>query len=207
MGEYGSDAWDDELSFNTQSSSQWDSLCHFPHQGTGVTYNGFKPTREALAGKYAPSPTLEHWHQRGGLVGRGVLIDYKSYTEDKGIPFHAFDGSRITVADIEACAAHQGVEFLPGDVLIVRTGSTELLDNTNPETLGAALADPKLSGLHGAEETARWLWNKRFAAVASDSSSFEAFPPLKPDGAPGSIADLVLVSSIRLFSTSDFTLV
>lgn len=200
MGEYGSDSWDDELSFNTQSSSQWDSLCHFPHQGTGATYNGYKPTREALSNKDAPPPTLDHWHQRGGLVGRGVLIDYKSYAEDKNIPFNPFEGYRITVADVEACAAHQGVDFRPGDVLIIRTGSTELLDMLNPEDLGAAMASPKLSGLHGAEETARWLWNKRFAAVAGDSSSFEAFPPLKPDGSPGGITDLVLVSPINYVS-------
>ncbi|KAJ3513867.1 hypothetical protein NM208_g15124 [Fusarium decemcellulare] len=54
------------------------------------------------------------------------------------------------------------------------------------------MAAAKLSGLHGCEETARWLWNKRFAAAASDSSSFEAFPPLKADGSVGGMKDLVL---------------
>jgi kynurenine formamidase len=49
-----------------------------------------------------------------------------------------------------------------------------------------------ISGLHGAEETARWLWNKRFAAVASDSLAFEAYPPLGPNGTPDPEAPLVL---------------
>lgn len=37
---------------------------------------------------------------------------------------------------------------------------------------------------------ARWLWNKWFAAAASDSRSFEAFPPLKLDGSVGGMKDL-----------------
>lgn len=188
-------SWDDELVFNTQVSSQWDSLCHFQHQPTGLAYNGFKPNREALAASSTADnqmPTLDHWHQRGGLVGRGVLLDYKAYADDKGISFHAYDGTRITVADLEACAAHQGVEFKHGDILIVRVGSTEIMEKIEPEQLIQMLSAgaPALSGLHGVEETARWIWNKRFAAVAGDSNSFEAYPPLKPDGTPGASADL-----------------
>jgi kynurenine formamidase len=48
--------------------------------------------------------------------------------------------------------------------------------------------------VHGTEETARWMWNKRFAAVASDSMAFEAYPPLKGDGTVGGSIDLVLHS-------------
>ncbi|KAF5550120.1 hypothetical protein FPHYL_9442 [Fusarium phyllophilum] len=187
-------SWDDELSFNTQCSSQWDSLCHFQHQDSGLAYNGANPDKEALSIDSTESnkmPTLDHWHSRGCIAGRGVLIDYASYAEEKGIVFHAFDGNRITVEDLEACAAHQNVEFQPGDILIVRTGATEVVDNMNPADLGK-MAAAKLTGLHGCEETARWLWNKRFAAAASDSNSFEAYPPLKPDGSIGGMKDLVL---------------
>ncbi|KAF5675900.1 hypothetical protein FCIRC_7273 [Fusarium circinatum] len=187
-------SWDDELSFNTQCSSQWDSLCHFQHQDSGLAYNGANPDKEALSidsTSYNKMPTLDHWHSRGCIAGRGVLIDYASYAEEKGIEFHAFDGNRITVEDLEACAVHQNVEFQPGDILIVRTGATEVVDNMNPADLGK-MAAAKLTGLHGCEETARWLWNKRFAAAASDSNSFEAYPPLKPDGSIGGMKDLVL---------------
>lgn len=185
-------SWDDELEFNTQASSQWDSLCHFQHQPSGLAYNGFDPNVEKLSAETTESndmPTLDHWHTRGCIVGRGVFLDYKAYAEDNGIEFHPFDGVRIKVEDLEACAKSQGVEFRPGDILIVRTGATEAIDGMQPYDLGK-MAQALLSGVHGTEETARWLWNKRFAAVASDSTSFEAFPPLKPDGSPGGIQDL-----------------
>ena len=185
-------SWDDELEFNTQGSSQWDSLCHFQHQDSGLAYNGANPDKEALSAESTASnamPTLDHWHTRGCIAGRGVLIDYAAYAEEKGIDFHPFDGNRITVEELEACAAHQGVEFRPGDVLLVRTAATEVVDKMDPVGLGK-MAAAKLSGLHGCEETARWLWNKRFSAAASDSSSFEAFPPLKPDGSIGGMKDL-----------------
>lgn len=185
-------SWDDEIAFNTQCSSQWDSLCHFQHQDSGLAYNGANPDREALSVDSTESntmPTLDHWHSRGCLAGRGVLLDYAAYAEEKGLDFHPFDGNRITVDDLEACAAHQKVEFRPGDILLVRTGATEVVDKMDPIGLGK-MAAAKLTGLHGCEETARWLWNKRFAAAASDSSSFEAFPPLKPDGSVGGMKDL-----------------
>ncbi|KAH7312495.1 putative cyclase-domain-containing protein [Stachybotrys elegans] len=187
-------AWDDELTFNTQCSSQWDSLCHFQHQPSSLGYNGSKPTHESLRVESTVGnklPSLDHWHSRGCLVGRGVLLDYKAYADAKGIAFHAFDAVRITVEELEACAAHQGVDFRPGDVLLVRTGATEVFDKPAPEVF-TKMASGKLAGVHGCEDTARWIWNKRFAAVASDSPAFEAFPPLKPDGTEGTMADLVL---------------
>ncbi|KAF4982607.1 hypothetical protein FZEAL_1801 [Fusarium zealandicum] len=187
-------SWDDEMAFNTQGSSQWDSLCHFQHQDTGLAYNGADPSMEALSVESTESntmPTLDHWHSHGCIAGRGVLIDYAAYAKEKNITFHAFDGNRITVEELEACAAHHDVEFRPGDILLVRTGATEVVDRMDPAELGK-MAAGQLTGLHGCEDTARWLWNKRFAAAASDSSSFEAFPPLQPDGSVGGMKDLAL---------------
>ena len=36
----GLHGYDDEVEFNTQCSSQWDSLVHFHHQSTQTGYNG-----------------------------------------------------------------------------------------------------------------------------------------------------------------------
>jgi hypothetical protein len=186
-----SEGFDDELSFNTQFSSQWDSLCHITT--SGVAYNGLKPTKEGLSVQSAaenPLPTLEHWHSRGAVVGRGVLIDWKRYYEETtGQTYHPLDGYRITTEDIEKAAAHQGVEFKPGDILIIRTGYTEILEAPTPETFAKFQAGT-LSGVHGTADTARWVWNHRFAAVAGDAHGFEALPALKPDGTPGQISDL-----------------
>lgn len=192
--------FDDELSFNTQVSSQWDSLCHMQHQASGLSYNGASATAERLmqsssssSGVDAPDrlPTIDRWHVRGGLVGRGVLVDFKGWMEEAlGKAYHPLDGHRITVAEVEAVARHQGVEFRPGDVLLVRTGMTEVLErDLTPEEL-AKLMEVRFAGLHGCEETARWVWNKRFSAVAGDSAAFEALPPLRPDGSEGGTADL-----------------
>lgn len=185
------EGWDDELDFNTQYSSQWDSLCHVT--ADGATYNGHRPTQAGLEVTSTAEntlPTIDHWHARGGVVGRGVLIDFKRYWEETtGTPYHPLDGYRITAEDMEKVAKHQGVEFKLGDILVVRTGYTEILEAPTPETF-AKFAARTLSGVHGSTETARWVWNRRFAAVAGDAHGFEALPPVKPDGSPAEMNQL-----------------
>ncbi|KAM4058570.1 putative cyclase domain-containing protein [Hirsutella rhossiliensis] len=187
-------SWDDELEFNTQDSSQWDSLCHIHHLPSGLVYNGFSPDKQSLAAKSTVEnklPTLDHWHPHGGLVGRGVLLDYKAFAEETGVPFSPLDGISIKVKDLESCAKFFGVEFRPGDVLTIRTGTTDALENQAKEDM-KRLASGRMSGLDGSEEMARWLWNKRFAAVASDTFALEAFTSVKPDGTLGELDNLVL---------------
>jgi hypothetical protein len=63
---------DDEVYINTQSGSQWDSLKHFAHQATGKYYNGLthdEATKSITNG-------IHNWCERGGIVGRGVLVDW-----------------------------------------------------------------------------------------------------------------------------------
>ncbi|KAI1335941.1 hypothetical protein F5Y15DRAFT_221065 [Xylariaceae sp. FL0016] len=195
--------WDDEIHFNTQLSSQWDSLVHWHHQPSGLAYNGIAVTKEQLAVSPTASnemPTLDHWHAKGCLVARGVLIDYKAWAEKKARAegktgadaiVHPLDGHRITVEEIEKIAKDQGVEFQSGDVLIIRTGLSEILQAPKPEDF-AKLQGGKVSGMHGVLESAKWLWNKHFAAVAGDAWAFEALLPLKEDGSVGGTDDLFL---------------
>jgi hypothetical protein len=49
--------FDDELEFNTQCSSQWDSLVHFNHQPTGAAYNGVVPTVKDLIQEFGSTDT------------------------------------------------------------------------------------------------------------------------------------------------------
>ncbi|KAL2844110.1 hypothetical protein BJY01DRAFT_235450 [Aspergillus pseudoustus] len=167
--------YDDEVSFNTQCSSQWDSLCHYYHQDSECGYNGSKPSTEDLVkptnGTYMP--TLNHWHERGGLVGRGILIDFKSFAEAKGIAFNPFDDYRITPDQLEAAAEYQGLEFKEGDICLIRTGFTELLTDASAEEQSQLLGINKAAGVDPTEDSARWLWNKHFSAVASDNIAFE----------------------------------
>jgi hypothetical protein len=156
-------------------------------------------------------PTLDHWHERGGLVARGLLIDYKDWWETRAAAngktgvdaiCHPLDGYRITAAEMETIAKHQGVEFKPGDVLIVRTGLTEILENPQPADL-AKLAKPQISGVHGNMDSVKWIWNKHFSAVAGDAIAFEALMPVREDGTEATPEDLgkfITDSKIRIRS-------
>jgi hypothetical protein len=190
--------FDDEVEFNTQCSSQWDSLVHFAHQGTGYNYNGTRPTAEQLVQSYGnvdldkALPTLNHWHERGCLVGRGVLLDYKAYADAKGIRYSPFESHAISVRDLEAVAAHQGTTFKHGDILLVRSGFTDALTGVTAEQQAEFLGSHRTVGVAGNKESARWVWNHHFAAVAGDAIAFEVLPPRLEDqgNKEGTIADL-----------------
>ncbi|KIW35180.1 uncharacterized protein PV07_01894 [Cladophialophora immunda] len=170
---------DEHIAFNTQCSSQWDSLCHFYHQESASGYNGCQPTSQDLIQGWGDEdnekklPTLNHWHDRGGLVGRGVLIDFKRYAEANGIESDPFGAHEITVSRIEEIAAAQGVTLQPGDVFIIRTGYTEVLEVSTPEKQKELMARFTWAGVEQTIEAAKWFWNKGFAAVASDNIGFE----------------------------------
>ena len=187
--------FDDVVSFNTQCSSQWDSLIHFAHQPSGMSYNGIQPTKEDLVNSHDPFnanrdiPTLNHWHDHGGLVGRGVLVDYRAYAEAHGINYSPFETHKITVEDLEAVAKWEGLEFKHGDILIVRSGFTRGLQ-TSPEKQEELLGTHRTVGVEGSEKTARWVWNRHFAAVAGDAIAFENLPPTNEDGSEGTIGGL-----------------
>jgi len=190
--------FDDEVEFNTQCSSQWDSLVHFAHQPTGKSYNGIQPSVDALSQGFGTFdvekdlPTLNHWHDRGGLVGRGVLLDYRAWAESQGKKVDCFSSLRIKTSELEEVAKWEGVDFKHGDILIVRTGFTEELGKMNAQEQEKALGTHQTCGVEGNKESAKWHWNKHFAAVAGDAIAYETLPPLRDDGNVGAIDELVL---------------
>jgi hypothetical protein len=136
------------------------------------------------------------------------LIDYKAWYEQKAVAegksgkeaiLHPYDGHRISVADIEAVAKHQNVEFRPGDVLIVRTGETEILEAGEPTDFAKLNEKPQICGVEGNMTTVKWLWNKHFAAVAGDAMAFEAVPPLKENGEPTVFENLGKWTSVMIW--------
>jgi hypothetical protein len=185
--------FDDVISFNTQSGSQWDSLVHVAHQPTALSYNGCKPCKDALLnGDDKHLPTLNHWHERGGLVARGVLLDYRAYATAKGIKYDCFSNHGISVQDLEAIAEYQGTKFKQGDIVIIRTGFTEDLGAADVDEQARLVGTHQAIGVTGNRETAKWFWNKHFAAVAGDAVAFEVMPPLieEEGNRPGTTADL-----------------
>lgn len=188
--------YDDEVAFNTQCSSQWDSLCHFHDQASASGYNGIQTNVQELTQDYGNEdkeqkiPTLNHWHKRGGLVARAVLIDWKRHAEENGGSVNPYDNDSLKVEDIERIAQKQGVKFKPGDVIIIRSGFTTGLTGQLADKQAELMHSGKACGVYGSPETAKWFWNKRFAAVAGDMIGFEQVPPINPetgeqDGIPG----------------------
>ena len=202
-GPFNLHGFDDEVEFNTQCSSQWDSLVHYHHQPTGTGYNGCKPTKEDLEQPFGKEekdgalPTLHHWHTRGGLVGRGVLLDYRAWKESKGESYNCFDDTTITISDLEEIAKWEKVELKQGDILIVRSGFTEDLGGTLASEQEVNLGTHKCIGVEGNEKAAKWFWNHHFAAVAGDAIAFEVLPPKKEDGSVAGIDALGKFSPCR----------
>lgn len=185
----GIHAFDDEVFFNTQGSSQWDSLAHWAHQDSGLHYNGVRITREDILQPYGSEdvtkafPTINHWHDRGGLLGRGVLLDYHAYAEANGIRYSPFEKHSIPVSVLEDVAKYQSTKFKHGDILLIRMGYTEGLASAASDEEQHRLASTHAAvGLETSKVTARWIWNHHFTAVACDALGLEAVPPVPSAG-------------------------
>jgi hypothetical protein len=118
------------------------------------------------------------WVENGGIVGRGVLLDYLSWAESEDIKISQLEKIEIPISDLEKVAASQGVEFKPNDILFIRTGYVQALASLPlDEAKFYATNLPNAAiGVKACEETLRWLWEKEFAAVAGDQPAFEAVP-------------------------------
>ena len=168
-------ALDDEIHMNTQSGSQWDSLKHFAHQKSRMYYNGLSH-EDALK---STTNGIHNWCERGGIVGRGVLVDWLSWYEKKhGDPPSAVSRHEIPVSELDECLRWQGTATRPGDILLVRSGYVRWHNYASPEDRQKGTQkNNKVIGLQNNEATVRWLYDHHFAAVAGDTLGFEAWPP------------------------------
>jgi kynurenine formamidase len=104
---------------------------------------------------------------RSKLVGRGVLLDVARHRGVRALE----PGYAITVADLEATAAAEGVEVGPGDILLIRTGHmSRYLDRKDWRYFDL---DP-FPGV--SVHTAPWLHAREVAAIASDNYAVEVRP-------------------------------
>ncbi|KAK9312654.1 hypothetical protein V1522DRAFT_415059 [Lipomyces starkeyi] len=168
---------DEEVVVNTQSSSQWDGLRHFPYQASKTFYGGF--TQDDISG---PAPTTRggvHNLARKAIAGRGVLLDFRSWANNHGIHYDAFSTYRITLDQLLKCAEEQGTEFRVGDILLIRSGWVEdYYRRSHEERLALrSRAERTFAGVENSLEIAKWHWETGFAAVAGDTNAYEAWPP------------------------------
>ncbi|GFP60376.1 hypothetical protein TASIC1_0017013800 [Trichoderma asperellum] len=171
---------DDEIKINTQTSSQWDSLKHASSFIVlfGLFYNGLS-IEEALQ---SPRNGLHNVCEKGGIVGRGILVDWLRWWEHcnpgKEAP-SAISTYSIPASELEEVLKFQGTECRQGDILIVRTGFVRWHDLADKPTRIKGTKPEKVLSLIGVEsnmDTVRWLYSKHFSAVAGDTMGWEAWP-------------------------------
>jgi len=144
-----------------------------------VYYNG--RTEAEIEDRENPVLGIDQWPT---IAGRFVLLDFVRHFAETD-PIDPSQSRGFTVADIEAVADAQEVEFRPGDIVLFRYGWTtwyESLDRSAREALGHGVIFPA-PGLARTEDAPRWLWDHRIAAVAADVPAFEQSPfdPFRSD--------------------------
>jgi kynurenine formamidase len=170
----GGFAFDDKLdNYYPQASSQWDSLAHVGYDDDQF-YNG------ATAGDVTAKRrnTIDHWARRG-IAGRAVLIDVDAALGGAGDGFDPASARAITVAELEDARAAAGVEWRPGDVLLLHTGFLAWYGRQDADTR-TTLSGPRglaAIGLERSEDMARYLWDAHVSAVAGDNPALEVWPP------------------------------
>ena len=154
---------DDVLSFNTQSSSQWDGFRHVgSHHGF---YNGVADGDHGM----------HHWAKRG-IAGRAVLADVARWRESDGRPIDGSASDVIETSDIEATLEAQGSRIEDGDVLLIRTGWLTWYRSLDHEGRAALPSALKAPGIRPGLDTVRWLWNAHVSALAADNPAVEVWP-------------------------------
>jgi kynurenine formamidase len=179
----GPGAFDDWLDgFYLQCSTQWDGLRHIS-SGPDGWYVGWPGTPELGAEPLG----IHHW-ARGGIIGRGVLVDLVALFDSTGFAgrpgaeYDPFTRVAFEPEDLTAALAAQGTSLRYGDILCVRTGWVDkylALDEGERHALAEQLVDVSgytAAGLSGSEAVARFLWDSGVAAVACDNPAVEAVP-------------------------------
>ncbi|KAK8077252.1 hypothetical protein PG996_003422 [Apiospora saccharicola] len=178
-------ALDDELEFNTQGGSQWDSLKHYAYQKKQVYYNGL--TFEEAKKNASTDMCVQDYCDRGGIVGRGVLVDMLTrspflpsqvrYWTKTGQPLpNPWSPYTITVQELESALTSQGTTIHQGDILLVRSGYVKRHNEATDDECKAGTQGANSIGLEPSEETVRWLYKHHLAAVGGDTIGFEALP-------------------------------
>ncbi|KAG4025882.1 hypothetical protein MFRU_049g00530 [Monilinia fructicola] len=174
----GFKAYDDVIHINTQSGSQWDGFRHWAHQPTSLYYNNFPHSDvTSLLPENICKNGIDVWTARGGIVGRGVLIDYTAYAAHHNIAYSPITRHEISIETIEEIAKEQGVIFKEADILIIRSGFVKWYEKASAEErIQGAKNNHEYIGVKSCRETVEWIWNRHFAAVAGDAVAWECWP-------------------------------
>ncbi|KAG8685389.1 hypothetical protein FRC09_014776 [Ceratobasidium sp. 395] len=168
---------DDVVHFNTQCSSQWDSLRHFGYQAERVFYNGLTQD-EVLADKNLTRNGIHNWAETG-IVGRGVLLDFYAYALRHNIEYDPYSRYGITLEQLEAVKKEQGVEFHEGDILLIRFGHIAVYNSFPDHRKKEVAKFPHTwAGVGQSKDVLEWIWDNHFSALGGDAPAFETTPTL-----------------------------
>lgn len=152
---------DDLVIMATQGGTQWDGLGHIMHDNH--IYNGFPAA--SVSSRGAKVNGIENWKDR--IATRGVLLDVARWKGRDWLD----PGEKIHVADLEGCAAAQGVRVERGDIVLIRTGQVAQCRARGDWGDYAGGPAPGL-----ALECARWLHDTEIAGYATDTWGTEVIP-------------------------------
>jgi len=159
FGGVGVVANEDVLILASHNETHMDALCHVAFEDQ--IYNGFP----AGSMKTASGAARCGIDKLGALVGRAVLLDMAAHFGVEIVD----GGYALTGADLDACAAREGVEIRPGDIVLVRTGWVDMF-RVDPAR-APYWPQPGL-GL----DACRWVADHDIAAIGADNSAVEVFP-------------------------------
>jgi kynurenine formamidase len=115
---------------------------------------------------------LDAWSEEG-IAGRGVLVDYLDYAERHGISFEKTRSHQIHVKDVVKILEETGTVPQVGDILFLRTGFVRGYMDLKQDQREAMKSERQWPGLVQSQESAEWLWERQFSAVAADNPAFE----------------------------------
>lgn len=154
---------DDAVEMGLQAATHWDSLAHVSYDGR--IYNGhpISSIDESGAARCGIDKVRS-------LVSRGVLLDV---ARARGLS-RLEPGYAITAEDLDAAEVQAGVTVAAGDIALIRTGHIQLLHAGDKNAYAAPSPGPSL-------KTVEWFRARDVAAVATDTLTFEVFPPERKD--------------------------
>jgi len=156
----------DALMMHSHSGTHIDALCHFWYGDQ--LYNGYNAQKN-ITSMGASRNAID---KAPFLIGRVVLLDIAAW---KGVEYLQA-GEPISAADLDACAAAQGIALRPGDLLLLRTGWMRLFYEDR------ALFD---SGEPGIDvSTLPWLKAHDIVAVGVDNHAVEVLAQIPPKDLP-----------------------
>ena len=156
---------DDKVDLGVQSCTHWDALAHAGYDDR--LYGGRDAPATVTVDDGCRELGIEAF---GPVVTRGLLFDFARHC---GV--ESFDEPRAVGAEeLDDMAAATGVEPVPGDIVLLRTGNQRWLRAGDK----ARYADPS----PGFDPTSvDWLSDHGVAAAAADTLVFEQYPSPRDD--------------------------